>query len=228
MRRLNWPLLALALFWALLLWGAWTLHGARHEARIANARADSVATEAAAAAVREAGYQAILASLAPRLTRHVPDTIGAALASHGAEPVGVATVQVSASGVATAPASDPVSPDNSTWTARIESGPLTLDATVDHPARRLSVEYAISTRGELVGALMPDGRLMVAARGLDEGVMWEVPALYWRPPAVEEPGFPWGCVASAAGTGAGAVKTRGTARKVVIGTGLLVTWRACR
>lgn len=185
MRRWNWPLVGLGIFWALLLWGAWTVRGYRQEARTANARADSLATAAILDAAQIQGYAVRLATRTSErdLYRQMSDSLGAVLLAHRADPVAVATVEVSAAGSVTAPATNyPESPDSSVWAAEIRDGPLSVDATVDGRAREIELAWRVRARGELIGAVMPDGRLMVAARGSDPRVEWTVPALYWTPP----------------------------------------------
>ncbi len=207
-----------AVLCAAVLWGA---RGHRDADR-ANARADSVTTELAAAKLRELGYQVTLANVAKSLP--LPDTPAAVLTSYRARPTTVATVRVVASGSAVAPSST-VDDSASVWEARIVDGPLSLDAVVNHPARRLGVRWELLAEGTMVHSIMPDGRLMVAATSDDPRVVLEVPALYWSPPPVSEPGFPWGCVASAGATGAGTVASRDW--RVALG-GSLLTWRQCR
>lgn len=180
--RGTWPALipaavVLALLVSLLSWGA---RGHRNADR-QRTRADSLATEAAAAQLREAGYQVTLAGVTRDLTRLLEDSLAAVLTSHRARPTTVATVRVSASGSAVAP-SPTVVDTASVWEARIEDGPLTLDAVVDHPARRLGVRWEMSIEGTMVHSVAADGRLLVAARPTDPRVVLEVPELAWSPP----------------------------------------------
>lgn len=173
-------LLLCALVWgAVILWG-WSGH--RQAAR-ANTRADSLATELAAGELRELGYQTALARATTEreLLRQLSDSLAAVLTSYGARPTTVATVRVSASGSAVAPSST-VGDTALVWEARIKDGPLTLDAVVDHPARRLGVQWGLLAEGTLVHSVAADGRLLVAARSTDPRVVLDVPELAWSPP----------------------------------------------
>lgn len=172
-------IIVIVLLAGLLSWG----NRGHRDADRQRTRADSLATEIAAAEVRELGYQTALASATTErdLKRHLSDSLAAVLTSYGARPTTVATVRVSAAGSAVAPAHT-VDDAASVWAARIVDGPLTLDAVVDHPARRLGVRWELLIEGALVHSVAADGRLLVAARSTDPRVVLEVPELAWSPP----------------------------------------------
>lgn len=179
MRRWNWPLIGLAFAWILAIWLGWSLHSRAVE-RAERAADLRLATEIAANAVREAGWEVTLAGVTRDLTQRMDDTLAAILATHAAEPVAVATVEVHVTDTVTVYAEDQT--PGAIWRAQVRDGLLWADLTVDEGQRSVEVAYRVEARCELIGAIMPDSRLMVAARAVDERAGCDVPALYWAPP----------------------------------------------
>lgn len=207
-------LLCAAVWGAVILWG-WSGHRQAERARA------ELATERAVHAVQIAGYQTTLAGVTRDLERRMQDTLASVLATHTAVPVAVATIEVRVTDTVTVYAY-PTTPGD-IWRAHIRDGPLWADLTINEIQRSVAMAYQVTAQCELVGSIMPDSRLMVAARGVDERVGCNAPALYWRPPEVPEPGFPWDCMLTAGGTGAAAAATRSW--EVLAAGSLLTLWR---
>jgi len=167
----------LALLVSLLSWGA---RGHRNADR-ADARADSLATEFAAAQLREAGYQVTLAGVTRDLTRLLEDSVATVLEAARSRPIVRTVVEATAGGSSAAELDSVASgPDSTVYL--VEDGPLSGVITTWADSALARLEWQVEISAELVHSVAADGRLVSIARSPDPRVVLKVPALAWSPP----------------------------------------------
>lgn len=188
-------------------------------------------TERLEAAARADGWTTVWAKSVPDLLAEAAerDSMIARLREEarlaGAHPVARVVAQAVAR-VDTVIVADTVRPPpDADWARQWTfDGPVLYGPAWYIPPDSLGTGFRIRARGELIGTLTPDDRLLVTARGLDPGVEFQVETFEWTPPEPDPPGFPWLCAGVAFGSG-GAVALE--PRWWTAGAGALATLLAC-
>lgn len=209
-----------ALLCALLTWGA---RGHRDADR-ATARADSLATEAAAGQLREHGYQVTLTGITRDLTRRLDDSVAVVLEAARARPIIRAEIEATASGSSEA-RRDSVASGRDSTIYRISDPVLSGTVTVWADSASARVDWTAEFFFEVLHAAAADGRLLSAVQAPSPRITVALREVAWRPPEMQRSGFRWGCMLTAGGTGAATAATEDW--RVFAGGSLLTFWR-CR
>lgn len=167
-------------------------HRERRERRAADARADSLATEHAAAQIREAGWQVALVGTTRDLAGQVAArdsqaaVLEAALQAARAQVIALSEVQATATGTTEAEIDSASSgPDSTVY--RISDPVLSGSVTVWPDSVLARVDWTVRVGLELVQAVGADGRLLSAVRSDDPRVVPELRSVAWEPPRIERP-----------------------------------------
>lgn len=153
----------------------------RRRADRADARADSLATEAAAGALRELGWETTLAGVTRDLVQLLEDSVATVLEAARSRPIVRTVVEATAGGSSAAELDSVASgPDSSVYRIRDDVLSGTVTAWRDSAVARLDWTAAVEV--ELVHSVAADGRLLLAARPSDPRVSLAVPELAWSPP----------------------------------------------
>lgn len=171
---------------------ALSTHRERRERRAADARADSLATEHAAAQIREAGWQVALVTTTRDLAAQLAarDSQAAALEralqAARAQVIALSEVQATATGTTEAEIDSASSgPDSTVY--RISDPVLSGSVTVWPDSVLARVDWTVRVGLELVQAVGADGRLLSAVRSDDPRVVPELRSVAWEPPRIERP-----------------------------------------
>lgn len=222
---------ATLIFLVLLFWG---VQGHREASR-SGLRADSLATEILIERARADGWEAVAADTAAQLLELLAasDSQDARLSREiealRARPIARTVAVVSSGGISEAPRDSTTSAaDTDSTTYLVSDGPLSGRFTTwaDSPFGRFDWSFELTS--EFVHAEGADKRGMIFARPLGSRGEVSVIDLDYQPLTAEPRGFPWGCIASAGGTGASAAGLDGAARVIAVGVGALLTHRQCR
>lgn len=178
---------ALGVLLAACLLLALSTHRERRERRAADARADSLATEHAAAQIREAGWRVALTTTTRDLAAQIAarDSQAAALEralqAARAQVIAATSIEARAEGTSEAVIDSASSgPDSTVY--RIADPVLSGSVTTWRDSAIARLDWTATIGLELVQAVGADGRLLSMVRADDERVTPWLRSVEWEPP----------------------------------------------